>query len=246
MTKTKTFSILAVLLLTVTIAPAALADTDIRKQLEAQIAELDAKYGLEPVPELTDEQWSQYNKEWQTLEEEKRPYYDQIEELDKKYDAIWAEIQKLDEKGYAIEEKFGFQTQYPELTEEELKSYDAEISAIYDEMDSQWQEIDNKYDARLAEIHAEFGITQPATYDENPQFFEELYGAIMSLGLPIEDLYEGNMSAAEKESVYQHMEESVPTVRSIYEKYGYKFSITTAEEFADLDKKLSELEEIYE
>ena len=251
MMKTKTFSIFTVLLLAVIMVPAALADTDIIKQLEAQITELDARYGLDPIPKLTDEQWDQYDKEWQTLESEKQPYYDQLEELDKKYELVLAEIQKLDEKGHAISEKFGFQTQYPELTEEEWMMYDVEVKALYDEMDSQWQIIDAQYDAqynaqydaKLIEIHAEFGITQPATYNENPQFFEELNKMIKSTGIPVEDMCKGDMSTAQKEYAYQQMEDNAPLIKTVYEKYGYEFSVTTAEEFAELDKKLSVLDE---
>lgn len=246
MIKTKTISMAALLLVAGAIVPLAIADSTAIDALEDQLEQINSKYGFMPQPVLTNEQWNQYDSEWQAIEAQKQPYYQELDALDSEYDRIWQEIDRIDEQGMAIDEKYGFQTDYPELTPEQWESYDAETRGIHQQIDQYWDAVDAQYEAKLFEIYAEFGITESATYSEAPGFFEDLDEVFMDAEFEIYDLYYDDLSDEEKARIYQQMSDVAPQIAAVYEKHGYSFPLETPEEFASFGERLLELEKIYD
>lgn len=226
----KLIAALSVLAMTAMVLPVAIADDTI-EQFEAQLLQIDKKYGMPIQPELTDEQWN-------ALDKEKEPYYKQLDELDLQYEDVWSQIDKIDAK-------YGFVTTYPELTDQQWQSYDAERNAVWEKMDAYYDELDTAYDKQYLAIVSEYGITEPFTYDDNPAFFDGMWDEIgdsidlvYQLGMP-------DLTADEKSQISQRLVESNPQISKYYEKHGYVFPSLSAEQFTSLAQKMYQLEELH-
>lgn len=122
--------------------PAAMANQAELDRLSAQLEEISARYGFPAMPDLTDQQWQDYNDETQPLHEQAAASYERLEEMWQQYDAVVLEIEELDIEGEAIDAKYGFDS-VPELTQEQWDEYGAETDGILQEIDSIWQEMDS-------------------------------------------------------------------------------------------------------
>lgn len=121
--------------------PAAMANQAELDRLNAQLEEINARYGFPAMPDLTDQQWQDYNDETQPLHEQAAANYERLEEMWRQYDAVVLEIEELDIEGEAIDAKYGFDS-VPELTQEQWDEYGAETDGILQKADSLWQEMD--------------------------------------------------------------------------------------------------------
>ena len=237
MVKTKVLAAMAVFSVALLVTPGALAQAeDIWAKYEPQIAEINKEFGMPTQPELTDEQWEQY-------EAKVTPVY-------QKQDALYAQIEELNKEILEIEKEFGLNNDYPELTEEQWIQYSAKINEVYNQYDTEahsyYLEHDTYYKEET-EILQEYGIIDHTYHDAPEEFFVELDELYVKHQASIDVIGDHTMSAQDKAPHYSIIATQVnPAMASIHEKYGYQYPTLTEEQVISLDAKLSELNKKYD
>ena len=142
--------------------PAAMADPAEIEMLYEQLEAIELKYGFSGTPDLTQQQWDQYYTETEPLHQKAAEYHGELDGMYAEYDRIVERIAEIDERGPAIDSKYGI-SPFPYLTQDQWDAYDAETQVVWQEMDDYWAE----YDRRVAETPGlEFQQDIDALYDK--------------------------------------------------------------------------------
>ena len=168
MNEITTLTVLTVCFVGMMLIPTAVAENI--EYYEQALEELNKKYGIPTEPELTEEQWAEYEKRVQAIHAE--------------YDSIHAEIEK---KIAAIDAEFGL-APWPELTEEQWAAYNNEIDQVFKRMDSLYMnnakntsisDESLEFNKKLADINEKYGIpTEPELTEEQWAEYEKRVQAI--------------------------------------------------------------------
>lgn len=199
------------------------AETD---RLEAEMAAVDAEYGFGPLPDLSDEQRDEYEAELAALEAEKAPHF---AEIDRAWAAHRGSLERLEEAAELLRaagEKYGV-PEAPQLGAEELAAYEAEAEAVKSKID----EIEAAREASHRAALARMGVTLPS--GDDPGFDGDL-ARLASEHPQIEALGDPGASAD-----YGALEEIAPQIRGVFERHGYEFGVSSAEQFRQLDELMS-------
>ena len=201
---------------------------DNSSEFTKKLEDIDKKYGIPTEPELTDEQWAEYDKRLQAIHAE----YDSVHtEIEKKIAAIDAEfgISPTDPDGDGEHTSIA-----PALTDDRWQEYDKRIQAVYQEYDNIWQEIN----AKIAKLDAEFGIEQyPELTEEQWQAYSDEITALHNQMDPYKDAFMDN-------ATLQELEEKLV---EIYKKYGLPpVPALTDDRWQEYDKRIQAVYQEYD
>lgn len=206
--------------------PGAAPDRAETGRMEAEMAALDAEYGFGPLPDLSAGQRDEYEAEMAAFEAEKAPHFAQI---DRAMAAHRGSLERLEEAARLLRaagEKHGV-PEAPRLGAEELAAYEAEVEAVKAKID----EIEAAQEAAYRAALARMGVTLPS--GDDPGFDGDL--ARLAAEHPqIEALGDPGASAD-----YGALEEIAPQIREVFERHGYEFGASSAEQFRQLDELMS-------
>ena len=239
-------------------------DHDAIDALYDEIAEIDKKYGIPGWPEMTAEEWEQYDSELQELEKLREPHYEDLMAVHLPYQDVFDEMAQIDVQGRAIDQKYGISHEQPEMTDAEWQAYLEETDAIYrqindleaDMWDKQGESFesgmgyqhteypkdghDTEYEEAFSAMMGELGVTMPG-WDEDPEFHHD-FEQMMAENEAMQVLGKPGIPADEREMAYQTLSEIAPQIREFYEDRGYTFPLSTPQDFEELDKRMLELD----
>lgn len=207
--------------------PEAGPDRERLEAIYARMSEIDERYGIAQMPELSAEEWESYGAEWDALEAERAPYFDELERIQAPYQGALDRLERAAEDLRAIDARYGIDAQVPELSAQEWEAYESERAAVQASID----ELEAERDAAYRDALSGIGVTLPS--GDDPGFDEDL--AALASSHP-QMLLLGDPGAAQKDEAYAYLEGIAPQIREVFERHGYEFGVSTAAQFEELDR----------
>lgn len=230
--------LLAAAVALVIVVSVAWAQSDLEGLYE-QLAEINARYGFAPEPDLTEAQWSEYRAEVQEIHDAHESDFAAVEAMYAEYDKITDEIGSIDMRVEAVDARYGFGP-LPQMDDAQWKQYHAEALKIQEEADEYWREYGRvlesdpgaapdqskigEIDAKMAAVNSAYGVAEtPDLSPDQAERYEAEMNALEAEKAPyFEEL--GRLQSAYQDNLYG-VERAAELLQSVNEKYGIDSSM---------------------
>lgn len=197
-----------------------------------KIEAIDSSYGFGGFPTLTAAEWEAHEEEWAALEEEKAVYFERLDGIQSPYQGDLDAISRIESQIDAIDARYGIDNEPPDLAPQEWDAYFAETDPLL----AQIEILEANQDAEVRAAFAEAGITMPEGEDDG---FWADFGSLVERYPEMSMMGDPSVAQAEKDGAYGALAEASPEIQEIFERHGYSFPVMTADEFRDLDERIS-------